>query len=129
MTVVVDTSLIIDHLRGDARARDALHRALKRRDAPPAASVLTRVEVMAGMRAGEEEATSRLLSLFTWVPVTDEIAHSAGTMARRYLRSHAGIDLTDYVIAATVEILHGELWTRNLKHFPMLTHVKDPCIS
>jgi len=40
-------------------------------------------------------------------------------LARTYLRSHPDIEVVDYVIAATVEELAAELWTRNAKHFPM----------
>ena len=125
MTAVVDTSILIDHLRGDPRAHALLARAFQsgRR---PAGSVLTRIEVLTGMRLGEEAATRRLLALFVWIPVDEAIADRAGELGRQYLRSHRGVDPVDLVIAATVEHLGAELWTRNLKHFPMLAQARDP---
>lgn len=87
---------------------------------------MTKVEVLAGVRPDEESATRRLLSILEWVPVTNEIAERAGTLATRYLASHPAIDPTDFVIAATVEELGSELWTRNRKHFPMFIDLPDP---
>jgi hypothetical protein len=125
VTAAVDTSILIDHLRGDPRAHALLARAFQsgRR---LVASVLTRVEVLTGMRPGEEAATRRLLALFVWIPVDEAIADRAGELGRQYLRSHPGVDPVDLVIAATVERLGTELWTGNLEHFPMLVQVRDP---
>ncbi len=87
---------------------------------------MTRVEVLTGMRPSEELPTHRLLRLFEWVPVDRRIADRAGELGRRYLGSHPGVDPVDLVIAATVELLGAELWTRNLKHFPMVPGLRDP---
>lgn len=43
---------------------------------------------------------------------------------RAHRRSHPGIDLVDYVIAATAEIHGAELLTLNIKHFPMVHGLK-----
>jgi predicted nucleic acid-binding protein len=126
MTLVIDTSILIDHLRGDQRARDLLGRAMGSRTERVTASVLTKVEVLAGMRSNERVATQRLLSLLEWIPVDDAMAQRAGELANRYLRSHPGVDPVDFVIAATVERLGAELLTRNRKHFPMLDDLRDP---
>jgi predicted nucleic acid-binding protein len=125
VTVVIDTSILIDHLRGDPGAHAVLTQAIQSHERL-VASVLTRAEVLAGMRSGEEVATYRLLSVFEWFPVDQAIAERAGEMARRFLGSHPGVDLVDFVIAATSEQLAAELWTRNIKHFPMLERVRNP---
>jgi predicted nucleic acid-binding protein len=54
------------------------------------------------------------------------VAERAGMLANRYLRSHPGVDPVDYVIAATAQHLGAELWTRNLKHFPMFPGLSAP---
>jgi predicted nucleic acid-binding protein len=125
VTVVVDTSILVDHLRGDQRARDLLRGAVRSRERLTA-SAMTRVEVLAGIRPGEETDTRRLLALLEWIPVDDAMAESAGELARNYLQSHPGVDPVDYVIAATVERVAAELWTRNVKHFPMFPGLRDP---
>lgn len=125
MTVVVDTSVLIDHLRGDRRARDLLAGAA-RSGTRLAGSVLTRVEVLAGMRPEERAPTLRLLDTIDWVAVDQDLADQAGALARRYLRSHPGVDTVDYVIAATALALGAELWTCNVKHFPMIDRLTTP---
>jgi predicted nucleic acid-binding protein len=91
MTVLVDTSVLIDHLRGDHAARDALAEAMARGDRL-AASVVVKVEILAGMRPEEERLTRRFLDAVEWFPVTDPIAERAGELANRILRSHPGVD-------------------------------------
>ena len=88
--------------------------------------MLTKVEVLAGMRASEERATRRLFDVLDWVPVHDAVAEHAGHLANRYHRSHPGVDPVDYVIAATAEALGAALWTRNVKHFPMFPDLRSP---
>jgi predicted nucleic acid-binding protein len=128
MTAVVDTSILIDHLRGDERAHALLAGLVREREIV-AASAMTRVEVLAGMRHDEKRATLRLLSLLEWIPVDEELADRAGELARRYLRSHPGVDSVDHVIAATVERLDADLYTRNVKHFPMFSKLRAPYVS
>ncbi len=118
MTVVVDTSVLVDLLRGDTRARAVLRSAADA-EGRLCGSVLTRAEVLAGMRTDETEITTRLVDSLQWIDVTVDIADAAATFARRYLLSHRGIDLTDLVIAATAEASGGRLLTQNVRHFPM----------
>lgn len=125
MTIVVDTSVLVDHLRGDDGARLALADAVRRGERL-VCSVVTRVEVLAGMRPAEEAATRRLLDALDWIDVDGDIAEHAGLLANRYLRSHPGVDPVDFIIAATAQRLDAELWTRNVKHFPMLEGLSPP---
>ena len=125
MTILVDTSVLIDHLRGVGPSRTALESAIASGERL-ACSVLTRVEVLAGMRPAEEAATRRLLDALEWCEVDVETADRAGALANRYLKSHPGVDPVDYVIAATAELLDATLWTKNVKHFPMIAGLKAP---
>jgi predicted nucleic acid-binding protein len=125
VTIVVDTSVLIDHLRGRPEARDALAAAVEAGDLL-VGSVLTRTEVLAGERDTEAESTAALLAVIEWVPVTESVADRAGRLAQQFLRSHPGVDTVDYVIAATAQELGGDLWTRNVKHFPMYPGLTAP---
>jgi len=125
MTVVVDTSVLIQVLRGDDRAQSLLESAIGSGDRVTA-SVLSRVEVLAGMRPDEAYATERLFESLEWIDVDIDLAQRAGELANSYMRSHPGIDPVDYVIAATTERLDATLWTHNLKHFPMLPGLQRP---
>ncbi|KXP01115.1 hypothetical protein AXK61_13470 [Tsukamurella pseudospumae] len=123
--MVLDTSIFIDNLRGRREARDRLSGA-RRGGRRLLASVLTRTEVLGGMRAPERSSTRAFLSVFEWVEVSEEIADGAGALARHYRASHSGIDVVDYVIAATTTACGAELWTRNVKHFPMFPDLAPP---
>lgn len=125
MTVVVDTSVLVDHLRGDARARNVLLAAREDGD-DLAASVLTRTELLAGVRSRERRELEALFTVLRWVDVDREIADRAGGLANRYLASHRDIDTVDYVIAATAEALGAHLLTKNVKHFPMIAGLRPP---
>lgn len=123
--IVVDTSILVDHLRGVTDARDAMRTAVKGKDTLTV-SVLTKVELLAGMRTRERASVRQLLERMTWAGVTDEIAEEAGALARRYRRSHPGVGVVDFVIAATTRSLDANLWTRNVRHFPMITGLRPP---
>jgi predicted nucleic acid-binding protein len=125
VTLLLDTSLLIDHLRGDEAARAAIVDAVQGGERL-VCSVLTRVEVLAGMRPQEEQATRRLLDSLDWIEVDEAIAERAGLLANRYLRSHPGVDPVDFVIAATAEAYDAALWTRNVQHFPMIADLRAP---
>ena len=125
MAIIVDTSVLIDHLRGEEAAREALRGATAAGERL-AASVLTKVEVLAGMRVPEERATRRLLDSLDWIEVDDDLAERAVVLANRFLPSHPGVDPVDYVIAATTERLDARLWTRNVRHFPMFPELESP---
>ena len=125
MRIVVDTSVLIDHLRGVPEARSIMVNAVKTENSL-CASVLTRLEVLAGMKAAEEVATRRLFAALEWVDVDESLAELAGLLARQYLRSHPRVDPVDYVIAATAQSLDADLWTKNVKHFPMFDSLSPP---
>ena len=118
MLLVVDTSVLIDHLRGDERAVRRLRAAVESRDELWSATVV-RTEILAGARPKEEAAIIELLDGLRWMEITVEVADSAGRLAARYLRSHPGVDTVDYLIAACTQKLDAALLTLNVRHFPM----------
>jgi predicted nucleic acid-binding protein len=124
MAVLVDTSVIIDYLRGHHGAERVLEDA--RSGAPLHASEMTRLEVLAGMRTNEEGGTRALLSIFIWHPVDALISERAGELGRRWLPSHHSIDSADLAIAATVIVAGCELLTCNVRHFPMFRDLRKP---
>lgn len=123
--IIVDTSVLIDNLRGLPEAGEALDRA----DAAGhqlASSVVSKIELLSGMRAQEKRATRELIASLVWVPVGDETADKAGEYARAYRRSHLGVGVVDFIIAATVDHLNAQLWTHNLRHYPMFPDLVAP---
>lgn len=122
---LLDTTIAIDHLRG-TDAAVALLRRLVDEDETVLASELVRFELLAGVRDDELEALELFLSALSWVPVDEEVARTAGLLARRHRGAHSGIDDVDYLIAATALLLEAELLTTNVRHFPMLAGLAPP---
>ena len=124
MTALVDTSVLIDYLRGHQGAGELLER--ERSAAPLQASEITRLEVLAGMRADEEQPTRLLLGALQWHPVDAEVAAKAGELGRGWLPGHRGIDGADLAIAATALLIGARLLTMNVRHFPMFEELHPP---
>jgi len=124
MSALVDTSVLIDYLRGHRDAAKILEQ--ERAAAPLHASEMTRLELLAGMRPTEEEGTRSLLSVLIWHPVDDDVAQEAGALGRRWLPSHRNIDGADLAIAATAIRTGSRLLTRNVRHFPMFKDLSAP---
>jgi predicted nucleic acid-binding protein len=124
MTVVVDTTILIDVLRKEQDALTVVSEALA--SGPIHASEVVRLEVLAGMRVDETRATRGLLGAVVWHPLDETIAEIAGELGRTWLPANRGIDAADLAIAATVIALDGHLLTRNVKHFPMFSGLKAP---
>lgn len=124
--ILVDSDVLIAHLRGVEAARGWLLDARRNADGRLAASVVTATEILGGMRSPERAAVARLLSTLRLHPVNVVVARRAGELMRRYRRTHAGIGLGDYLIAATAEVQGFELATLNVKHFPMFAGLRPP---
>lgn len=116
---LLDTAVAIDHLRGSTPALNLLRR-LTEANEEIGASEVVRFELFAGVRRSEIELLEEFLSALSWFPVNEHVSRTAGTLARRFRESHAGIDDVDYLIAATAILLDAELLTTNVRHFPML---------
>jgi predicted nucleic acid-binding protein len=124
VTVVVDTSIFIDVLRGETRAVTVLRE--EREGGLLHASELTRLEVLAGMRTREEKGTRAFFDAFAWHPFDEELAEIAGELARQWVPGNRGIDSADLAIAATAVALDARLLTLNVKHFPMFAGLSAP---
>ena len=124
MTALVDTSVLVEFLRGHEGARDLLE--AERAAGALHASEITRLEILAGMRPAEEEPTRLLLGALVWHGVDPRVAEEAGKLGRRWLPTHHGIDSADLAIAATAILVRARLLTLNVRHFPMFPDLRRP---
>jgi hypothetical protein len=122
VSIVFDTSILIDVLRGDTAALGYVRRVTD----VPTCSEVTRIEVSRGLRSGERTSAEELFRTLHWVPVDEPIARRAGELGRRWDRRRPGISLADLVVAATAEQVDGELATANVRHFPMFEDLHAP---
>jgi predicted nucleic acid-binding protein len=122
---LLDTSVAVDHLRGTSAAVQLLER-LCDEDQALLASELVRFELLAGVRKDERDALEHFCSSLQWLPIDEEIARTAGSIAQRHRAAYSGIDDVDYLIAATSIVIDAELLTTNVRHFPMLDGLTAP---
>lgn len=124
MSALVDTGVLIDYLRGHTAAATVLEE--RRAEGPLHASHITQLEVLAGMRTAEQDATRLLLSTLVWHSIDGQVAERAGALGRQWLASHHTIDSADLAIAATAQIAELPLLTTNVRHFPMFPGLRPP---
>lgn len=122
MSTVLDTSVIIDILRGLSAAVGYVERL----EDVPVCSEIARVEVIRGLRSAERMPAERLFQQLRWVAVDEPIARRAGELGRKWRKSHPGISSPDLVVAATAEQLGADLATSNIRHFPMFKSLQPP---
>jgi predicted nucleic acid-binding protein len=123
--ILVDSDVLITHLRGLPAARDWLIK-IRERTGPLAVSVLSLAEITGGMRSAERREVWRLLDSMHVETVDEIVARRAGELMRGHRRSHAAIGMVDYLIAATAEVRGFELATLNIRHFPMFKGLRAP---
>lgn len=122
---LLDTSVVVDHLRGYELAT-ALLKQWTRAERLVVASELTRFELLVGARLDEHDRLENFFSAIEWVPVTEAMTRRAGEYAQTYRRSHPGIAVVDYLLAGTASVLNAALVTVNVRHFPMFEGITPP---
>lgn len=112
--LLVDTDVLIDHLRGA--------RAFAPESARVSYSTITRTELFAG-RASEEAAVRTLLDPFREIAVDRAVAELGGRLRREH-----GVRIADALIAATALTHELELLTRNVRDFAQVPSLRlhDP---
>lgn len=98
-TYLLDTGVVLRHLRGAGRAVHLL-RGLGKEGRLAIASV-TRLEVHAGMQPEERYATNKLLSRLATIAMDREIADRAGDLIADGKRAGQALSVPDAIIAAT----------------------------
>ncbi|MGB2727425.1 MAG: type II toxin-antitoxin system VapC family toxin [Halobacteriota archaeon] len=112
--VLVDTDILIDHLRGLEKAKEYL-KEMENGKVRGVISVITEAELSAGESMRDilvQMKVRRLVRILEKVEVTSEIAWKAGELRRDYK-----CRLMDALIAATAMKLNLKLVTRNVKHY------------
>jgi len=102
-----DTNILIDFTHGIPGAQKELLRYSSR-----AISIITWIEILAGVPPNQEAETRGFLTTFRVTPITSEISERAIT-----IRRESRIKLPDAIILATAEIEDFLLITRNTKDF------------
>jgi predicted nucleic acid-binding protein len=116
-TILLDSSVIFDHLNG-RRGRTAFLDRLLDRGYVLACCAINITEVYAGLRPGEENRTEGFIDRLECLPVTPAIARHAGLLRREWRAKGQTLSYTDVTIAAVALANRVPLLTDNVKHFP-----------
>ena len=118
MTYLIDTNIIIDHLRGDKNVAFFLE-DIENKNIKASISVLTEYELLVypPITHKQEQEIISFISIFAIFNVTSSIVKIAARFRRTY-----STDIVDSLIAATAFKNKSTLITRNIKHFK---NIKD----
>lgn len=117
-TILLDTSVIFDHLTGRL-GRTGYLSALLGQGHMLACCPVNVAEVYAQVQSGEEGPTRQFLESLEYYAITPEVAARAGSLCREWRRRGHTLPLTSAMIAA-VALSNGlALLTGNRDQFPM----------
>lgn len=116
--VLLDTTVLIDLLRGRGGAAERL-RALRSAADRPYTSPVNVEEIFRGLRPAEGAAADVLLGGLRIVPLRADQGRHAGEWRRAFGERGRTLAQADCLIAAAALAVGGRLATGNPKHFPM----------
>lgn len=125
-TILIDTDIAIDYLRGSQEAADLLGPLWK--ENLVYLSILSVYELCAGMKKTEKNDTENFINACNIEPVTMEIAKNAGEIYQDWRGRGITVTSIDCLIASTALTNKHKIATRNSSHYPeknlLLDHAK-----
>lgn len=119
--ILIDTSILIDHLRKQRKDQTLFYRYLLNYDYTM--SVITEFEFRVGMTAKSRDFGNQLLAVMPVLPLDTACINQAVEIHSRLRASNQLIALADILIAATA-VAHGvSLLTLNQKHFTRIANL------
>jgi predicted nucleic acid-binding protein len=115
---LLDTTFVIDHLRGDPVAVSRLARMVENGDEPIVCDVIA-CEAWAGAHDDDDRDLVALLRFVEFVQAGPEQARRAGRWRADARRRGWTLSAPDALIAATADALDARLITRNVRDFAL----------
>ena len=115
--VLLDTTVLIDLLRGRAEAAERLGALRVAGDFPYVCAI--NVEETARGLLDDEEAAARLIAGLREAPLRPEEGRRAGEWRREFARRGKTLSQADCLVAASALAIGGRLATGNPEDFPM----------
>jgi predicted nucleic acid-binding protein len=118
MNLVVDSSFVIDHLRGDPTARARWQRVFEEGENPFVTEIVV-CEVRAGLRESDAHHLSAFLQPIEFVQPGPDGAMLAGRWRYEAHEQGRQLSLGDALIAAAAEAIRAAVLTRNVRDFAL----------
>jgi predicted nucleic acid-binding protein len=119
MRLVLDSTFVIDHLRGEPAAAKRFQRIFEDGDDPIVTEVVV-CEVRTGLLPEDEVYLDDFLEPMEFVQPGVEVAKAAGRWRAELRRRGLTLSLGDALIAATAESLGATVVTRNVRDFAQI---------
>lgn len=116
--VLLDTTVLIDVLRGRAGSLSRLTRVQRAGDLPFICAVNVE-EVVRGLRASETDAAEALFRGMRLAPLGVAEGKRAGSWRREFAARGVTLAQADCLVAAAAAAVSARLATGNVRHFPM----------
>lgn len=124
LKVVVDTSILIDHLRGTSQDFKILESLRLKKEVELLIPLIVITELFAGKEARKKRATeifNQLIKGLTLIGLNIDSAKKAGELIRTYPQIP---DPFDFLIAAIALDENAYIATHNIKHFKQISGIK-----
>ena len=118
MRYLLDTTFVIDHLRGVEAARYRFRELVEDGDEPLVNDIVT-CEAWAGARASTDPDLEALLRFVEFVQPGPETARLAGRWRAESRSRGRTLNVADALIAAAAESLGAAVLTRNVRDFAL----------
>jgi predicted nucleic acid-binding protein len=116
--LVVDTDIVINLLKKQANTVRRFLGLIEQRTVMLISPVVV-AEVYAGAFPREHADIEAFFGLCQRIDIDHTTAREAGLYANAFGKSHHGISLEDFLLAAAAKLNRCPLWTGNRKHYPM----------
>jgi predicted nucleic acid-binding protein len=118
MRLMLDTTFVIDQLRGDPAATLLFERLAEAGDPLYVCDVVV-CETYAGVHPGDEARVDRLLRYIEFVQPGPVAAREAGRWRAEALRQGRSLSAPDSLVAAAADAIDAAVLTRNVRHFAL----------
>ncbi len=114
---LLDTTVIIDHLRGIEKVSRFLEQIGLKGDTAGCCCINI-AEVYSGMLEKEKEKTDIFIDSLFFYEITRNISKTAGRLRQKYVKKGITLSTSDAIIGAAALIYDLILATKNIKHYP-----------
>lgn len=121
--ILIDTSIVIEHLRKQNRRKSILYRIAD--NYALYASTIVEFELYAGATDGQKrQDVQEILSWCTLLPFTSDTAAAAAALYRELKAANQLVEIRDIFIASTALTYTLPLMTLNVKHFDRIERLQ-----
>lgn len=123
MKIVVDTSILIDYLRGGKRGGQFIEEVEGDDDSELFLPTIVVFELFSGQSTKSPIVVTKILNLlkfFQRIELTEEIAIQAGQLYRDTKKT---LQVPDYIIAASAVQINAQVATLNQRHFEQIPNI------